>query len=48
MADMILNWQNFDNLTHKQKVRFVTEVINPEYYSLKNKLKRLFKEFKNK
>lgn len=44
MADMISNWQGFDNLTSNQKVKFVTETINPGYYSLVNRVKRLFKK----
>jgi hypothetical protein len=44
MVDMINNWMHFDDLTEKQKIRFVTETINPEYYSIKNRLKRLLKK----
>jgi hypothetical protein len=44
MCDMITNWQSFDKLSEKQKVRFVTEIINPEYYSIFNRIKRLFKK----
>ena len=42
MADMISNWMNFDNLTEKQKIRFVRETETPEYYSLENRFKRFF------
>jgi hypothetical protein len=44
MRDMITNWQSFDKLLEKQKVRFVTETIDPTYYSIWNRLKRLFKK----
>jgi hypothetical protein len=44
MVDMINNWMHFDDLTEKKKIRFVTETINPEYYSIKNRLKRLLKK----
>jgi len=44
MCDMITNWQNFDNLSEKQKVKFVRETIEPEYYSISNRIKRLFKK----
>jgi hypothetical protein len=43
MCTMIDNWQNFDNLTVNQKVRFVKETIEPDYYSISNRIKRLFK-----
>ena len=42
MADMISKWQGFDNLTEKQKIRFVRETETPEYYSLENRFKRFF------
>lgn len=44
MCDMITNWQNFDNLSGKQKVKFVREIIEPKYYSISNRIKRLFKK----
>lgn len=40
MLDMISNWQNFDTLNVKQKHRFVTETVDPSYYSLHNRIKR--------
>jgi hypothetical protein len=42
-CDIIANWQGFDNLSDKKKRRFVIETETPEYYSIKNCLKRLFK-----
>jgi hypothetical protein len=44
MCDMITNWKRFDMLSEKQKVRFVRETIEPEYYSVWNTIKRLFKK----
>ncbi len=44
MCNMITNWQRFDNLSEKQKVRFVRETIEPEYYSILNRIKRLIKK----
>jgi hypothetical protein len=44
MANMISNWQGFDSLSAKQKVEFVTETIDPEYYSLVSRVKRFFKK----
>jgi hypothetical protein len=44
MANMISNWQGFDSLSAKQKVKFVTETIDPEYYSLVSRVKRFFKK----
>jgi len=43
MCDTIANWQEFDRLSEKQKIRFVIETIEPEYYSVWNRLKRIFK-----
>lgn len=43
MAEMITNWQDFDNLTEKQKIRFIRETETPEYYSFTNRLKRFLK-----
>lgn len=43
MCEMISNWQGFDRLSEKQKVKFVRETIEPDYYSFYNTLKRLFK-----
>jgi len=43
MCDIISNWQGFDNLSDKKKRRFVIETETPEYFSIKNCLKRLFK-----
>lgn len=43
MSDMIVNWQKFDSLSENQKIRFVRETIEPEYYSIRNRIKRLFK-----
>jgi hypothetical protein len=40
MAEMISCWQNFDDLSDKKKKRFVTETLDPDYYSLKNNIKR--------
>lgn len=48
MCDMISNWQGFDNLTQNQKIRFVRETIEPEYYSMKNYIKRTFDNIFNK
>ena len=45
MADMISNWQGFDNLTPKQKIRFVRETETPEYYSFANRVKRFLTKF---
>jgi hypothetical protein len=42
--DMITKWQGFDNLSEKQKIRFVNETIQPDYYSIKNRFKRLLKK----
>jgi len=47
MCDMITNWQRFDRLSEKQKVRFVTETIDPTYYLIWNRLKRTLKKFNN-
>jgi len=44
MCDMITNWKRFDRLSEKQKVRFVRETIEPEYYSAWNTIKRIFKK----
>jgi hypothetical protein len=44
MVDMITKWQDFDNLSYKQKIRFVNETIQPDYYSIKNRFKRLLKK----
>ena len=44
MVDLISNWQGFDLLRHKEKVRFVTEITNPEYYSIVNRIKRFIKK----
>ena len=44
MFDMITNWQSFDKLSEKQKVKFVRETIDPTYYSIWNTIKRLFKK----
>jgi hypothetical protein len=46
MCDMIANRQGFDRLSEKQKIRFVRETIDPEYYSTWNRIKRLFKKNK--
>jgi hypothetical protein len=43
MCEMINNWQTFDNLSEKQKQRFVKETIEPNYYSIYNRIKRLIK-----
>ena len=43
MSDIIVNWQNFDSLSENQKIRFVKETIEPEYYSIRNRIKRHFK-----
>lgn len=43
MSDMISNWRNFDNLSETQKIRFVNETIDPNYYSIINRIKRLIK-----
>lgn len=40
MANIISKWQGFDNLSEKQKIRFVKETLDPEYYSFKNYIKR--------
>ena len=42
-VDIINNWHGFDLLSEKQKIRFVKETVNPEYYSVWNTLKRLLK-----
>jgi hypothetical protein len=44
MCDIAEDWYGFDNLSEKQKVRFVTETIDPNYYSIINRIKRLFKK----
>lgn len=44
MADLISNWQGFDFLTDKEKIRFVIEITNPDYYSVVNRFKRFFKK----
>ena len=44
MADMITKWYDFDNLSYKQKIRFVNETIQPDYYSIRNIFKRLLKK----
>jgi hypothetical protein len=44
MCDIAEDWYGFDNLSEKQKVRFVRETIEPEYYSAWNTIKRLFKK----
>jgi hypothetical protein len=44
MCDMITNWKRFDRLSEKQKVRFVRETTEPEYYSAWNTIKRIFKK----
>ena len=40
--DMISNWQGFDDLSDKKKHRFVTETIEPGYYSIANRIRRFF------
>jgi hypothetical protein len=42
MCDLITNWQGFDKLTVQQRARFVKEIEEPEYYSIRNRLKRFF------
>jgi hypothetical protein len=42
MCEMISNWKGFDRLSEKQKLRFVKETIDPTYYSIWNRLKRMF------
>ena len=44
MCDMIANWKGFDRLSEKQKIRFVIETIEPDYYSIVNRIKRIFKK----
>ena len=44
MCDMIANWQGFDRLSEKEKIRFVRETIEPDYYSAWNTIKRIFKK----
>ena len=44
MCDMAKDWYDFDNLSEKQKIRFVRETIDPEYYSIWNRFKRLIKK----
>lgn len=44
MCNLIKNYQKFDSLSEKQKIRFVKETIEPEYYSILNRIKRLIKK----
>lgn len=38
----INNWYDFDTLSHKQKVNFVSRIETPEYYTLKARVARIF------
>ena len=42
MISYINNWYDFDTLSHKQKVNFVSRIETPEYYTLKARVARIF------
>lgn len=39
-------WQNFDSLSEAKKIKFITEITDPKYYSISNRIKRLIKKIK--
>jgi len=44
MYELRENWHNFDSLSEKEKTRFIKEIVEPEYYSVSNRIKRAFKK----
>jgi hypothetical protein len=42
----IKNWYGFDDLKHTEKIDFVRRMESPEYYTLRARITRLFKNKK--